>query len=367
MRQAIRAGRAIMTVGVTLVTACGKPKATPPAPPPPAVEVAAGSITIVDSALVERGPALSGTLTAERSAQLRAQTSGTLMAVNVDAGSAVSAGMPIAVIDTFALAEAARSARAQLASAQAAADVAKRNVDRLQALHQAGAIADRDLELARNQSVAAEAMVADAQSRVTSATRQLANAIVRAPFAGVISERPANTGDVVQMGSPIATLVDPASLQLEASVPADQMSSIRRGAKVEFSVTGMPGRTFTGTIARINPAVDPATRQVRLYVSVANAGSAIATGSFAEGRVASASKRTLSIPIAALDTRAATTSVKRVRGGVVESVPVTLGLRDDVAERVEVLSGLQRGDTLLVGGVLTTPAGTKLNITNANR
>ena len=356
-----------MAMMLLAAAACGRkaPEAAGSAPPP--ANIAAENIAIADSALVEKGPSLSGTLAPERAAQLRAQVGGPILSLYVDEGGAVSAGQVVALIDTVSLAEAARSARSLLTSAQLADDVARRNQERSQTLHGAGAIADRDLELAHNQAVAADAALADARSRVTSAEHQLANATVRAPFAGVVSERPASSGDVLQVGSPILTIVDPTQLQLEASVPADQVSAIRVGTKVEFTVTGSPGETFTGKIARINPAVDPATRQVRVYVSVANGNRTLAVGAFVEGRIAVTSARALTVPLAALDSKAAVPSVKRIRNGMVESVPVTLGVRDDVAERIEVVKGLSAGDTVMVGGVLGTPVGVTVRIAHANR
>ncbi len=355
---------ALIVLAVTL-SACGKPVA-PPAAADAAVQVAPENITVVDSELVESGPSLSGTLAAEREAQIRAQLGGAVLALYVDEGARVAAGAPLVLIDTIVVAEQVRSARSKLRSSQAAAEVAKKNYERSQVLHTAGAIADRDLELARSQQLAADADVADNASRLASAEQQLANATVRAPFAGIVSERPVSTGDVVQPGTALLTIVDPSQLKLEASVATDNLAAMKPGAKVEFSVTGHADRRFTGQIARINPSVDAVTRQVRLYVSVPNADHALATGLFAEGRVAVSSERQLSIPTSALDSRAATVSVKRIRGGKVESVPVTLGTRDDLAERVAVTSGIAQGDTLLIGGLLGTPVGSTVHVSRAD-
>jgi RND family efflux transporter MFP subunit len=346
--------------------ACGKSSAAPPGLGDAAVLVVPENLAVVDSELVENGPTLSGMLDAQRAAQIRAQVGGAVLALYVEKGARVPAGAPLALIDTLVPAEQVRSARSQLRSAQAGADVAKKNWERADALHRAGAIADRDLEAARSQQLAADANVADAGSRLASAENQLANALVRAPFGGVVSERPVNTGDVVQPGSALLTLVDPGTLILEASVAAENLAAIKPGTKVEFAVTGVAGHRFTGRIARINPAVDPVTRQVQLYVEVPNPGQELASGLFAEGRVAVSSVRMLAIPVAALDLRAAAPSVKRVRGGKVESVAVTLGVRDDLSERVAVVGGLVLGDTLLVGGLLDTPTGSMVRVTRAD-
>lgn len=354
---------------VLLATAaCSKPAAEAAAPQPP-VQVPADQVAIVDSLEVESGPALSGTLTAERTAQVRSQMSGTVLALYVKEGQAVSAGQALALIDTTVAAEQARSARSALRSAQVQSQLATRNAERSAALLKAGAIADRDEEGARAQAQAAAAAVADATSRLASAEKLLRDGTVRAPFAGVISELPVSAGDVVQGGAGgatlLATVVDPSELTLEASVPAENLNGIKRGAKVEFTLNGMSKQVVTGTVARINPTVDATTRQVRIYVVVPNRNQALASGLFAEGRVTIEAARALAVPISALDPRATTPSVKRLKGGKVESVPVTVGLRDALRERV-VVTGVVRGDTVLLGGALGTPTGSSVRITRAD-
>ncbi len=350
-----------------LVGACGGAPAADAVVETPVINVAADNAVVVDSGIIESGPLLSGNLAAERTAELRAQVAGTLLDVLVREGTAVTAGQPLARIEATVLEDQVRSAASMLQSAEANAELATRNAERAVRLHGAGAMAERDLEAARSQAAAATAMAADARARLASARQQLAHATVRAPFAGVVSERRASAGDVLAMGTPILTMVDPTRLELAASVPAAALNTIRRGAKVEFSVTGYPGRSFVGTIARVNPVVDPATRQVRTYVSVPNADRALASGLFAEGRVAVEQVRALAIPLSAIDPTATTPSVRRLAGGKVELVEVTLGVRDDVTERVQILSGVARGDTLLVGAALGTPAGSLVRIAHADR
>lgn len=353
---------------VLATAACSKPAAEAAAPEPP-VQVPADQVAMVDSLEVESGPALSGTLTAERTAQVRSQMSGTVLAVYAKEGQAVSAGQAIALIDTTVAAEQARSARSALRSAQVQSQLATRNAERSAALLKAGAIADRDEEGARAQAQAAAAAVADATSRLAAAEKLLRDGTVRAPFAGVISELPVSAGDVVQGGAGgatlLATVVDPSELTLEASVPAENLNGIKRGAKVEFTLNGMSRQVVTGTVARINPTVDPTTRQVRIYVVVPNRNQALASGLFAEGRVTIEAAHALAVPLSALDPRANTPSVKRLKGGRVESVPVTVGLRDALRERV-VVTGVARGDTVLLGGAIGTPTGSSVRITRAD-
>jgi RND family efflux transporter MFP subunit len=357
---------ALVAVAATVLSACSKPKPAATDAGPPTVDVAADNIAIVDSNLVENGPALSGTLAPQQVAQLRAQLAGAVVALPVEEGMSVRSGQTVAVIDTSTVAEAVRSSKSQLVSMTLAADVAHRNEERSRNLHTAGAIADRDMEVAHNQAVASDAAVADARSKLTTAERQLANGVVRAPFAGVVSTKPANVGDVLSLGNPILTIVDPSDLELQGSVGADALVAIKMGTKVEFSVNGNAGHVFNGKVTRINPTVDSVTRQVKIYVSVPNHDRVLAGGLFAQGRVTIATMRTLSIPTAALDAKAQSPTVHRIKNGKVEVVPVTVGLRDDLAERVQITGGVERGDTLLVGAALSTPAASAVRITKAD-
>jgi RND family efflux transporter MFP subunit len=335
----------------------------------PSVQVAADNIAMVDSLLVESGPILSGSLIAERSARLLPQVGGTIIALPVRVGMAVRRGAVIAVIDTMVLADQARAARLGVQSAELAAADAMRNRDRSEELHRAGAIAQREVEGARTTASQATAVLEDARARLASARQRLADAVIRAPFTGVVAEVPASVGDVVSAtgGGIIAVVVDPTVLELEAGVPAQYLGAMRAGARVQFAVPAQPGRLFEGTIARVSPAIDVATGQVVIYVRVPNPDGVLAAGLFTEGRVTVASARGLAIPFNALDPQAASPSVRRIRGGMVESVVVELGVRDELLERVEVRAGLGSGDTVLVAGALGTPLGAQIRITNSDR
>ncbi len=326
------------------------------------VVIGAENVHVVAVEEIRSGPALSGNLQAEREAQVRAQAGGTVVAVYAEEGQRVSQGQVLARIDAAALSDAVASAQSAVRTAEQSLQVARRNAERSETLAQAGAIADRDLETARWQVTSAQGQLADARSRLSSAREALGNTSVRSPVSGIVSARPVSAGDVVQPGGALFTVVDPRSMRLEASVPAAQLGELRQGATVRFTVTGYPGRTFTGTIARINPAADPATRQVPVTVTIPNAEGSLVSGLFAEGRVETAARQAVTVPATAVDERGVTPAVLRVRGGKVERVEVRLGLRDPDTERVEVLSGLAAGDTLLVGAALGTTPGTQVRV-----
>jgi membrane fusion protein, multidrug efflux system len=320
------------------------------------------NIAVAANGSIMTGPSISGTLEPDREAVLRAQVSGSVLQTYADQGQAVNAGTVLARIDASGIQDAYNSARAGLVSARNAADVAARDLARNEKLLAAGAIAERDIDQSRRASIAAQAALEDANSRLATAEKAYRSTTVTSPFAGVVSERPVSPGDVVQPGTALFTVVDPSSMRLEASVPAEQLASIRIGVPVDFTVSGYPGRQFVGRITRINPTADPTTRQVRIYVSIPNEGRALVGGLFANGRMSTATKTGLVVPQSAVDVRGSIPSVMRVRQGKAEMVPVKIGLTDKTSETIEVLSGLQPGDTLLMGAAMGITPGTPIRI-----
>jgi RND family efflux transporter MFP subunit len=266
-----------------------------------------------------------------------------------DVGQRVPAGTILARLDDRAIRDAYLSAQTGVVMGQNAYSVAQRELERAQTLAKAGAIAERNVEMARNAATSASAQLAAARAQLANAEKQLGYTQIRAPFDGVISQRQVSAGDVVSPGGALFTVVNPASMRLEASVPAGQLAAVRIGLPVEFSVNGYPNRRFAGRITRISPTADPATGQVQIVATLPNAGNTLVGGLFAEGRVASETRTAPVVPAGAVDERGIRPSVMRVKGGRVERAEVELGIRDEATETIEVRSGVAAGDTVLLG------------------
>jgi RND family efflux transporter MFP subunit len=352
----------LLIAGVALGACNGKEAESATPSTPAGVAVGAENIAIVTRGDLASGPAISGALGPEREATVRAQVSGAVMKVNVDQGTRVAAGASLAQIDDRTLRDAFLSARSGFTTAQNAAERARRDLERSERLSQAGAIAERDLEQARLSNAAAVSQLADAQARLTMAQKQLDDAQIRAPFAGVVSMRSVSEGDVVQPGTALFSVVDPASMRFEASVPAAQLAQVKSGAPVSFTVSGYPDKRFSGRVARISPTVDQGTGQVRIVVSVPNGSNNLVAGLFANGRIASERRSGLTTPYAAVDLRGLKPTVLRLKGGLAERVEVALGVRDEDLERYEILSGVAVGDTLLIGAAQGITPGTTVRV-----
>jgi membrane fusion protein, multidrug efflux system len=372
-RQQSMIARAPRTIGALLlaatalsVTACKKNDADAAVAKVETMLVGPENVTVVRAEQIRSGPAISGSLAPERSATIRAEMSGAIVQTYAEAGQRVRQGQALAQIDATVLRDQALSARSAVTTAQSTYDIAKREVERSETLNKAGAIAERVVEQSRNQLIAAQGQLATARAQLANVQKQLDKAGVQAPFDGVVAQRQANAGDVVSPGTALFTVVDPGSMQLEASVPAEALAQVRVGMPIEFSVNGYPNRTFTGRITRVNPVADPATRQVHITAAIPNAGNTLVGGLFAEGRVSSEQRTAPMVALSAVDERGLRPTVVRLKNGKIDKVEVTLGIRDAAAETVEITGGLAPGDTVLLGAARGISPGTPVKVSAPN-
>jgi RND family efflux transporter MFP subunit len=347
-----------------VLSACGRDgngSSAPPSQPPP-VQVGPENIAIAERDTLRTGPSISGTLQPREAATINAEVSGSVVQTLVDRGEPVKRGQLLLRIDDVSERQNFLSARSAARSAKLAEENAASDVRRNTRLYEAGAIAERDLEAARSALASARAASADAEARLAAAMEQLDKTTMISPLAGIVSDRPANAGDVVQPGTPLITVIDPSSMRLEAAVPSDEVSGVEVGAPVRFTVSGYGDRAFTGRVERINPAVDPTTRQVIIFVSIPNSTSRLVAGLFAEGRVATESRLALEIPAGAVDQSGVTPTVTRIAHGRAQRVAVQLGVRDEATDRFEIRSGLSPGDTILLGASQSIAPGTEVRV-----
>ena len=347
-------------IALTLAGACGKkPDAATTAAMPKAHTIGPENIAVARTDTLRAGPAISGTLVADREARIRAEVSGAVLQTFVEAGERVSQGTALGRIDDSAVRDGALSARSLVTQATVANEQAERELRRSKTLAAAGANADRDVEGAERAHLAAQAQLADAKARLATAEKNLRNTTIRSPFAGIVSERTVSAGDVVSPGAALFTVIDPRSLRLEASVPTASIGDVKIGAPINFTVNGSD-RLLEGRITRVNPSVDPQTKQVRLLASVPNEQGQLVAGLFVQGRIAAEKRVGVMVPEQAIDQTVVRPYVMRLKGGKVERVDVTLGVRDEAAGAFEIRSGLATGDTVLLGAARGISLGTSV-------
>jgi membrane fusion protein (multidrug efflux system) len=355
--------RYALPLALTLfATACGGAQGGQDEAGTEAAVVDASDVAVVRTAEVSSGITISGSLQAVTEATIRAELAGRVLRAQAVEGQGVARGAVLAVLEDPTLGQQERSAQAAVASAQLSVQNARRDFERYQMLADAGAVTRREVENAQSTLAVAESQLSNSRSQQAGVQKSVGDATVRSPISGVVSAKSVNVGDVVQVGTELYRVVDPTSMQLVASVPTEQVPSLKIGDPVEFTVRGYPGRTFTGRIERIAPTADPNTRQIRVFVTVPNPGGALVSGVFAEGRVSTAARRGLMVPASAVRVEGSGSAVMRLHGGRAQQVVVQVGLRDESTSQVEIVSGLAAGDTVLVGPAMEIAEGTPLSI-----
>jgi len=272
-------------------------------------------------------------------------------AVYVKEGEAVHQGQALARFRTGAVEPAAISAEAQRR-------LAASDYDRMQNLFKEGAVSQRDVENAEVSLRAAESGEALAKKKLNEST-------VRAPSSGVISQRAVDSGDRVKDGDLLFQLVNTSELEFAATVPSEHAGDVHVGVPVVLAVSGATGAGLSGRVSRVNATVDPATRQVKVYVTVSNKDRRIVGGLFASGRIVLREvKGAVAVPQTAVrrDT-GGTVYVLTVEQGRVARREITTGATDEQASLVEVLSGLQGGETVIIGPASGLEAGQRVTVT----
>jgi RND family efflux transporter MFP subunit len=349
------------------LSACREGGVEAPAAPAP-VMLGTENVARVESGTIQTGPLISGQLEPRREATVLAQAGGTVLEVEVEAGDRVTTGDLLARIEDASAADQLTAARKAQRSAEEAERLAQQELERARTLSRAGGLSTKDLQQARSALASQQAQLAQAQAALALAREAVRHTEVRATIDGVVSQRRVNPGDVVGIGTPLFTLIDPTSLRLVAWVPASQAPSLRQGLPVDFTVTGSGPEIFEGAIEQVSPMIDPTTGQVQLWASIPNQTGTLLAGLFAEGHVATHSQQGLLVPLSAVDESGATPTVLRITPtGTVERVDVTLGLRDELAQRVEIKRGLSAGDVVVLGSARSSlQDGERVEVVSSN-
>ena len=357
----------VATVGLLVALSfaaqgCGRNAAAENAPAAPVITLVAEDVATVESRELAVGPIVTGTLTARTHATIRAEMGGTVVAMFADRGMPVAAGAQLLRIDDRSVREAMAAARSDASTEESGIVLAARRLTRSETLLAGGAISREDVEDGRHALTAAESRLAAARARLTAANDAFAHTVIRTPFAGIVSARPVNLGDVIESGTVLFEVIDPAVMYVESAVPTADLGAVRVGAAVSFSITGYPDRTFKGRIERVSPAADPTTRQVPVFVAIQNDDRQLVAGLFAEGRITPTAGPALLVPGAAIERNGGAAAVVRLAGGHIERRPVETGRQDGDGALVEIRSGLALGDTVLLGVSRSLPTGTAARV-----
>jgi membrane fusion protein, multidrug efflux system len=349
---------------VALLTGCGSAaKDKPVAEAKLAMLISQVDLVEISASRIASGPIISGSLQAQKQADLRAEVSAVVLQVLKDNGDQVQKGDLLVRLDNTTFRQALSSAREAEGAAKQNFDQAERQFSRFKTLSGTGAVstqAREDAELRRN---AAQSEMASAHTRVVQESQQVARTEVRAPFSGVVGGREVSSGDTAAIGKALLKVIDPSSIVFIGFVSSEQIALLQINQVVTFHINGYPNQIFEGHIERVNPVADASTRQVGVQVALTG-NKHLVVGLFAEGRVQTEAKQGLTIPEASLVQEGDKAYVWRVKNGVLNKISVQLGARDLQSGDYAISAGLDEGDHVIrhPRGALVEGASVKMEV-----
>jgi len=393
-------------------TACGAaPKDAEKSAPPSIPDV---TVIRVQSHELERELRLPGELRAWQDVALHARVQGFVESISVDRGSKVRRGQVIAVLRAPEMENQRREAEAKAAAAssqltEARARLAAIRSQRLEAEARLsteeatyrrmkaasatpGVVAGNDLDVAagsveagkarvdlyRENEKAAQAQV-DALVESERALREAAGSVrniesylrITAPFDGTITERNAHPGALASpAGPPLARIQMLSQLRLLVAVPESEISGVRQGSAVPFTLPAFPGEKFSGILRRSSQALEPRTRTMPVELDVANPSGRLAPGMMPELQWPTRRARpSLFVPPTAVATTTERSFVIRISNGNAEWVDVRRGapMKFDDKDLVEVFGDLAVGDTIAARATDELRDGSRVNARTASK
>jgi len=305
---------------------------------------------------------LPGSIQALTEAPILARANGYIKRRMVDIGDRVEAGQLVAEIEEPEMDAQLAQARADLATAKANVKLAGITAQRYQDLLKTDAVSKQDVDNYNGDHAAKQAMVESAAANVKRLEELESFKRVNAPFSGVITLRNVDVGALVNAGNTLLFRVAQTStLRTYVNVPQTDADSVQRGQLARLSVSNLPGRYFTGTVARTSNSLDPTSRTMLVEVQVPNPSGVLLPGMYAQVELLSARPDPpLLIPGAALVIRAEGTQVAMVRPDrTVHFQKIEIGR--DFGDRLEVIKGLKEGDTIIVNPHDAVREGVKVN------
>lgn len=282
-----------------------------------------------------------GTTRANETVQLTAQISDKVQEIRFTDGQVVHQGDVLLVLDNA-------EELANLDAAKALATERKSAFDRAADLSKRKIIAEETFETRRAEYQQADAEIRSLQSRID-------NTIIKAPFDGILGLRNVSLGALVQPGTVITTIDDLSVIKVDFEVPALYLQDLKPGLKVNGTVEGLPGRTFSGEVATVNTQVDPVTRAVRIRAIIPNPELLLRPGLLMNVTLDLRARQSLTVPEGALIQLRDQTFVfvaEDAEDGktLARRVEIKRGARR--LGEVEVLGGLEDGQRVIVTGFM---------------
>jgi len=322
---------AIITIAAIVLAGCAQKKNSQEQAAAMAVQPQAQTVKVMAASKqdVRQDGTYSATVQANAVNNIAPQSGGRIQKINVEVGDFVGSGQVLAEMD-----------RIQLDQAKLRLSNAETELGRLKQLYEQGGLAQSDYE------------AAELNYQVSKSTYDnlLENTILRSPISGVVTARNYDRGDMYGMAAPIFTVQQITPVKILVGISEGDYTKVKKGDSVTLTVDALPGKTFSGTIKRIYPTIDPMTHTVNIEVNVPNQNRELRPGMYAKVNVTFGHSSSIVVPDAAVVRLQGSgqRNVFVVENGVAVQREVTLGRHFD--SQYEILSGLEVGEQVVVKG-----------------
>jgi RND family efflux transporter MFP subunit len=330
----------------------GRPKET--APDIPLVRTA-----VIGAAPAEQSYTYSGEVRGRYESQLAFQVGGKIVRRNVDLGKRVRAGEALMQLDPKDIQQTVNISSAQVYSAESQLKLAENNLARYRKLFEQNAVSRMQYEQYQSAYDAALAAVRQASAQYAQGANQLDYSTLYADADGVIAGIDAEAGQVVAAGQSVITLVRDGETEVEISVPENRIDEVRKATQVNVTFWALPDTVVGGKVREVSPIADKVTRTYKVRIALVKAPPEIELGMTVTVTIGSAGRQAaIFVPLAAVYQEKDIPAVWVVTGGAVTLRPVKIGPYGDA--KVQVLSGLNPGDTVVTAGVHKLREGQKV-------
>ncbi len=326
---------------VILLASCHREQVavTPDSLPPVAVQV-----TKVEATGHPATEDVVGTVRPKLRARIEAKLNSRIEEVFVAPGQEVAQGAPLITLD-------AREVQARLDQARAVLSQAEKDFQRLEPLLKSSAISRQDFD-------AADAKLRVSKSSVAEAETLLTYTKITAPFAGIITRKLADVGDLAMPGKALLEIESPATLRFEADVPEALMERIKMGQELPVMLNVLP-KPVSGKVAEIAPIADPGSRTFLVKLDLPQV-QAIRAGQFGRMKVTVGESKAPLLPATAVSRRGQMELVRIAADGRASLRIVKTGKRLD--SQVEIVSGLELGESVIVKSEVPVQEGQRVEV-----
>lgn len=345
----------LLTFALSL-SGCGESSKSPTVAASAAVKVGTMTVRSTMQPIVSSTP---GTVLAEQQAQIASRLTGFISAIDVHEGQSVATGQRLFTVDPSEVQGQVSQAQAGLAQAEAALADAKNDYTRFGTLYKEEAIPKQQWDKVRLQYQVAQQQAVAARAGLSSAGAQMRYATLTAPFAGVITQKLANVGDLATPGHPVLVLENPARLQVQTSVPAEIFSQLKLGDSISLQLDGSDhGDAVNGKISRLVAAADPVTHTYLVKIDLPGEHP-YKSGMYVKVSFASGERATIRVPQAAVLNRVGIIGVFVVdTNNIAHFRMVRVG--DIGAGQVDIQAGLSTGERIVTSGNAKLQSGDKV-------